>query len=189
MLEPFPLLPPKAWLALAPAIGLAVDVAAHLAATWLLRLPKLYPRLLVGAGCGFAATIALVLAAVRAAELDTGDSAAYLLFDAATFAILSFGYFNFVQLNISSLRVRIANEIDDSPAGLEPSRLAELYNARQVIDERLDRLTRGRQIDLRDGRYYHRRSLVYAISRAMDACKRITLGRRVGETFRDRFPR
>lgn len=183
------LLEPKAWLALAPVIGLAVDVAGHLAATWLLRLPKLYPRLLVGAICGGAATVAIAFAAARAAELGVVDIAALVAFDAATFAILSFGYFNFVQLNISSLRVRIANEIFDSPEGLEPERLPELYNARRVVDERLDRLARGGQIDERGGRYYHRKSLVYAISLAMDACKRITLGRRVGETFRERFER
>jgi hypothetical protein len=182
------LLEPKAWIALAPVIGLAVDVAAHLAATWLLRLLKLYPRLLVGAICGGAATITIALAAAGSANLTTVDTAALVAFDAATFAILSFGYFNFVQLNISSLRVRIANEIHDSPAGLEPQRLTELYNAQRVVDERLDRLARGGQIELRNGRYYHRKSLVYAISLAMDACKRITLGRRVGETFRERFP-
>lgn len=178
------MLEPKAWLALAPLVGLVVDVVAHLAATWLLRLQKLYPRLLVGAACGGAATIALVAVAARAAAVDTVETAAYVLFDFATFAILSFGYFNFVQLNISSLRVRIANEIFDSPAGLAPHRLTELYNARRIVDERLERLVRGRQIELRDGRYYHRRSLVYAIAVAMDLCKRIVLRRRVGETFR-----
>jgi len=183
------LLEPKAWLALAPLLGLAVDVAAHLAATWLLRLLKLYPRLLVGAICGGAATVAVALAAADAANLATADTVALVAFDVATFAILSFGYFNFVQLNISSLRVRIANEIHDSPAGLEPQRLAELYNAQRVVDERLDRLARGGQIELRDGRYYHRKSLVYAISLAMNFCKQITLGRRVGETFRERFER
>lgn len=187
MVEPLTQLTPAAWISLAPLVGLAVDVAGHLAATWLMRLPKLYPRLLVGAACGLAATIATVIAAARTAELPTAEGSAYLLFDAATFAILSFGYFNFVQLNISSLRVRIANEIHDSPAGLEPHRLAELYNARRIVDERLDRLVRGRQIDLRQGRYYHRKSLVYGISLAMNFLKKITLGRQVGETFRSRF--
>lgn len=185
LLEPPSRLEPHAWLCLAPVLGLAVDVIAHLAATWLLRLPKLYPRLLVGAACGGAATVAIAFAGARSAELPAAETAAFLLFDAATFAILSFGYFNFVQLNISSLRVRIANEIHDSPAGLEPQRLAKLYNARRIVDERLDRLTRGRQILLVDGRYYHRRSLVYCISLAMNLFKRLTLRQRVGESFRD----
>lgn len=182
----------EAWLALAPMIGLAVDVAAHLAATWILRLPKLYPRLFVGAVAGGIATVVVAAQAVRAMPVDRGEAVALVAFDAVTFAILSFGYFNFVQLNISSLRVRIANEIFDSGAGqnstgLEPARLLSLYNARRVVDERLDRLVRGRQIVERDGRFYHRKSLVYGIAVAMDLCKRITLGQRVGEGFRGEF--
>lgn len=181
----------EAWLSLAPLIGLAVDVVAHLAATWILRLPKLYPRLLVGAAAGGAATLVIAISAVRTLALPVSDGAALVAFDCVTFAILSFGYFNFVQLNISSLRVRIANEIFDSPHGLDAAEIMSLYNARRVVDERLDRLSRGRQIIERDGRYYHRKSLVYAIAVAMDLCKRIVLKGRVGEDFRresDRRP-
>ena len=174
----------EAWLSLAPLVGLAVDVVAHLAATWILRLPKLYPRLLVGAAAGGAATFAIALWAVRTLALPMSDAAALVAFECATFAILSFGYFNFVQLNISSLRVRIANEIFDSPQGLDAAEIMSLYNARRVVDERLERLARGNQIVERDGRYYHRKSLVYAIAVAMDLCKRVVLKRRVGEDFR-----
>jgi hypothetical protein len=174
----------EAWLSLAPLVGLAVDVVAHLAATWILRLPKLYPRLLVGAAAGGAVTLAIAVFAVCTLSLGMMDAAALVAFDGVTFAILSFGYFNFVQLNISSLRVRIANEIHDSPTGLDAAELMALYNARRVVDERLDRLARGNQIVERDGRYYHRKSLVYAIAVAMDLCKRVVLKRRVGEDFR-----
>jgi hypothetical protein len=182
-------LSPEAWLALAPVIGLLVDIAAHLGATWILRLPKLYPRLLVGAAAGGVATVFVAAAAVRSLPVERSEAIAMVAFDAATFAILSFGYFNFVQLNISSLRVRIANEIFDSGSGLEPERLLSLYNARRVVDERLDRLVRGKQIVDRDGRFYHRKSLVFWVAVAMDLCKRITLGQRVGEGFRKDFDR
>lgn len=180
------LYPEAWWLSSAPLVGLAADVVVHLIATWILRLPKLYPRLFVGAAAGGATTIAIAVAAVQRMPLERPDAVALVVFDALTFAILSFGYFNFVQLNISSLRVRIANEIFDSKTGLSEAELITLYNARRVVDERLDRLARGNQIIERDGRFYHRKSLVYGIAVAMDLCKRIVLRQRVGEDFRSR---
>ena len=44
-------------------------------------------------------------------DLPAGETSAFTAFNAATFTVLSFGYFNFVQMNLSSLRLRIANEL------------------------------------------------------------------------------
>jgi hypothetical protein len=59
-----------------------------------------------------------------------------------------------------------------------------MYGAHEIVDQRLARLSRGRQISCRDGRYYGRMSTVYLISVAMDTTKRVVLGRRIRDSFR-----
>ena len=50
--------------------------------------------------------------------LGTRDTTAYLVVNVVTFLILAFGYFNLVQMNLSSLRLRIANELFDAADGV-----------------------------------------------------------------------
>lgn len=175
---------PKFWIATAPTLGLAVDVVTHLLATWVLPIRGLYARLLFGAVWGSAVTAVLTWHGVG--DLTGGSTlkAGYFLFNIATFAILSFGYFNFVQMNLSSLRLRIANELIDKPEGVTPADLLARYGAHEIVEQRLARLSRGNQIEARDGRFYHRKSLVFLIALAMDSTKRIVLRRRIRDSFR-----
>jgi len=174
----------KLWLVAAPSVGLAVDVATHLAATWILNLKNLYYRLLFGAFWGGLVAVGLSVWAAGERGLPVGETIVYALFNGFTFLVLSFGYFNLVQMNLSSLRLRIANELNDSPEGITPERLLQMYGAHEIVDQRLARLTRGKQIDQRDGRYFGRMSTVYLISVAMDTTKRLVLGRRIRDSFR-----
>jgi hypothetical protein len=174
----------KFWLVAAPSFGLAVDIVTHLFATWILNLRNLYYRLLFGAFWGGLVTLGLTIWAGDARGLPAGETAVYALFNGFTFLVLSFGYFNLVQMNLSSLRLRIANELNDSPEGISPERLLEMYGAHEIVDQRLARLSRGNQIEHRDGRYYGRMSTVYLISVAMDMTKRLVLGRRIRDSFR-----
>lgn len=173
----------KLLLVLAPTLGLAVDVLAHLLAIWVLRVPGLHRRMACAAAAGLAATITVSTFAAEPLNLTAGTARAYLAFNALTFLILAFGYFNLVQMNISSLRLRVANELSVVPAGVSAERLLATYGGRAIVDMRLERLTRGGQITLRDGRYHHRLSGVYLIAVAMDTMKRIVFGRRIRDAF------
>ncbi len=174
----------KTWLAIAPTLGLAANVVAHLYATWFTRIHGLYPRLLFGAVCGLIATLAFTFYAGLLLPVPTVELIGYTAFNSFTFAVLSFGYFNFVQLNLSSLRVRIANELYESASGVPLSDLLKIYSADEIVSQRLARLSRGGQIIERDGRYYHRFSLVYLIAVSMNAAKVLVYNRRIRDGFR-----
>jgi hypothetical protein len=174
----------KFLLVAAPTFGLAVDVVMHLVATWIIGFRNLYYRLLFGAFWGGVLTLGLSLWAASHRGLSGGETVVYALFNGFTLLVLSFGYFNLVQMNLSSLRLRIANELNDAQEGIAPERLLEMYGAHHIVDERLARLSRGGQIESRDGRYSYRLSTVYLISVAMDTTKRIVLGRRIRDSFR-----
>lgn len=174
----------KTWLVLAPTLGMIVNVAIHLLVTWVVPTQRLYPRLLAAAACGGIATACISLVTAIAMELTWPLAIAYLAFNLAVFFALAFGYFNFVQLNVSSLRVRILNELYDSGAGIEVARLTAEYSAVEIVNQRLQRLVRGRQVDSRDNRYYFRFSLVYLISLSMDAAKWFIFNRRIRDSFK-----
>jgi hypothetical protein len=173
----------KMFLVLAPTLGLAADVLAHLMVTWSLRGSGVYFRLACGAAAGLAAGVAITLFASQQLGLAAPDAIAYVLSNVVTFLILSFGYFNLVQMNLSSLRLRLANELVDATDGVPAERLFAMYDGRSIVDARLARLSRGGQIVLRDGRYHHRLSLVFLIAVAMDTMKRIVFGRRIRDGF------
>ena len=103
--------------------------------------------------------------------------------NAVTYAALAFGYFNFIQLNVSSLRIRMAIELSEAPAGLSLKDLCQLYGARQIAEQRLARLVGGKQIEERNGRYYYRISEVYLIACALDLAKRAIVGRRIRDVY------
>ena len=173
----------KMLLVLAPAMGLAADVLAHLMVTWSLHGRGVYFRLASGAVAGLAVSIAISLLASTQLRLSGWDTSAYLAFNITTFLILSFGYFNLVQMNLSSLRLRIANELHDAADGVPAERLFAMYDGRAIVDARLDRLSRGRQIILRDGRYHHCTSVVYLIAVCMDTMKRAVFRRSIRDSF------
>jgi len=176
----------KMLLVLAPAVGLAVDVAFHLVVTWMLPLRHLYARMACGVAAGLVAAVTISLFASTHLDLQAISTTVFVLFNAVTFAILAFGYLNLVQMNLSSLRLRVANELVDAPDGVPVDELFVKYGSRTIVDARLARLSSGRQIVLRDGRYHHRLSLVYLIAVAMDTMKRIVFRRRICDSFAKR---
>lgn len=173
----------KMLLVLAPAIGLAVDVAGHLGVTWILPLRNLYARMACGTVAGLVAVVALSLFASTRLALEPITATVFVLFNMLTFVVLAFGYLNLVQMNLSSLRLRVAHELIDAPEGMPVGELFAKYDGRAIVDARLARLSSGRQIVLRDGRYYRRLSVVYLIAVAMDTMKRVVFRRRIRDSF------
>ena len=55
----------------------------------------------------------------------------------------SFGYFNFINLNIASLRIRMLQELAEAGGEMPVEALTGLYNTEEVIALRIDRLASG----------------------------------------------
>ena len=91
-----------------------------------------------------------------------GDSAtdALALTGMNTVAALGFAfcYFNFVNLTIASLRIRVLEEIADSGGWLPRAALLDRYGTGSVADIRLERLVGGGHLVERNGRLYSGRS-------------------------------
>jgi len=78
----------------------------------------------------------------------------YLLCDLLIYCVLAYCYFHFVNLAETARRIRILTELINFPSRLTEKDILSLYNADQVIENRLLRLLSGKQIIKVNDRYF-----------------------------------
>lgn len=162
----------------APLLGLASNVALQIL---LGRLPlPIGPvrRQLVSFAAGFVVAALGLIRLLQPAPLTTLDQAGYLALHLSSYVLLGFVFFNVINLNVSSLRIRMLKEY----AGVDPQPLAEAvlrekYSARRMLDARLERLAAGGQLAVRNDRYYYRPGTVVLIGRFFAFMQRFLLGK------------
>jgi hypothetical protein len=171
--------------ALAPVLGLAAYCLSHLVACRAVRNRGNYFPLVVGFGCGLVFTVAISLVALLYSRYALADGLALTGVNAAAYMALAFGYFNFVNLNIASLRIRMIQELAESGGRLPVERLTSLYSTETVIEVRIDRLTRGGHLVERQGRYYSGKRRFLIIARIFDFLRWEILGQRTHHAPRE----
>lgn len=166
------------WLVLAPVAGLAADFVCHVLASWLSRERRPFPCLLAGSAGGLLVMAALSVWGLAGMGAAWADWLALLAFNGVTYLALAYGYFNFVQLNITSLRIRILQELLDAEHGLTVDELVGRYGARELVEKRITRLTARNLIVLKDGRFYCRASPLLLVARVINLMKFVVLNKR-----------
>ena len=170
-------------LAVAPVLGLAVYCASHLLASRMAGKRGPYYSLLVGCGCGLAATLVFSAAGAGLLRASVADFLALLAMNVAAYLAFSFGYFNFINLNIASLRIRMLRELAERGGEMPVEDLAGLYNTQQITVVRIGRLTDGGHLIEREGRYYSGKRKFLIVGRIFDGLRLLILGGR-GEMSR-----
>jgi hypothetical protein len=100
-----------------------------------------------------------------------------LFVDFPTYLALSYCSYSFVQLGQTSIRIRMYSEIASSPNGVSVAELNAQYDDAGLLRVRIQRLTEGGDIVLRDGRYFIGRRRFLQVSNILFAGKRFLLGR------------
>jgi hypothetical protein len=172
-------------LAVAPILGLAAYCLSHIFACQTIRNRGNYFPLVVGCGCGLATTAAISLAALSWTKSGFGDGLALAGINMVAYLAFAFGYFNFINLNIASLRIRMLQELADARGRLPADRLAGLYNTETVIAVRIDRLARGGHLVERGGRYYPGKWQFLFVARTFDLLRWAILGQGTHLALRD----
>lgn len=138
-----------------PLGGIMVDVAGQIL---LSRLPlKLghVRRQFVAFGAGLIAVVALFAGLRPGRGLGWTEEIAGLAMGAMTYAFLGFLFFNALNANLSSLRVRLLKELlARGPEGMSVAVLLERYGAAEILNARIERLAAGGQLVQRGDRYY-----------------------------------
>jgi hypothetical protein len=164
--------------ALAPFLGLCADVFVHVAASWLTAGKRILHCLLAGMAAGLFTTAGVSLLALGG-RFDI-DGIFLLVFNLVASLALAYCYFCFVNLNLTSLRIRMLQELRASPDGLSRAGILKLYNARTLVDRRIDRLTQGGQMRQVGGRFYTRPSVLLTVARIINLLKLVVLNQRPG---------
>lgn len=155
-------------IATAPIAGLAGFVIAHLFLTRILGIRGfLFPFLLAFPAGGLLGG-ALNAAALRGLQSIPADVFALSLLNGLTYLALGFVYFNLVNMNLGSLRVRLLRELlERRPTGVEAQELLR-RGAEEVLRLRLERLTRSGHLVCRGDRYYTGRRGILLIAMVFD---------------------
>lgn len=170
--------------ALAPVIGLAVYCVSHVVAARIIRGRNPYPALAVGALAGLVATIAITLAACSRGGLSVIDTLALAALNMVASLAFAFGYFNFVNLTVASLRIRILEELLETGGLMSRKSLLDRYGTSSVADLRLERLIGGGHLVERNGRLHTGRLQFLLVARIFDALRWLILGPRYAAALR-----
>lgn len=159
-----------------PPAGLAVNVLLQLI---LSRLPLALGhvrRQFIGFGVGFGFTVAALISILDIQHVGAADYAGYLGLHLLTYVLMGFCFFHVINLNISSLRIRILKEyLRRDPVPLSESDLLSRYNARHMLEARLARLQSGNQVYEANGRYHARTGGVVVIGHIFAGLRRLVL--------------
>jgi hypothetical protein len=162
--------------AIAPVLGLATDCVTHVLVARIIRGRSPYPALTVGALAGLVATISITLLACRRDAVPATDTLALVGMNAIASLAFAFGYFNFVNLTVASLRIRILEELVDAGGRLPRAALLDRYGTASVADLRLERLVGGGHLVEQNGRLHTGRLQFLLVARIFDGLRRLIFG-------------
>ena len=163
-------------IASAPLAGLALTVLTQIMVVHVSR-GKVGASIIVGILGGLAGTLA-VIALGRAALGATGGFVDTWLLGVSTYLVLAFGFWAFLNLNITSMRIRILRELLRAGGHMALSDMAVSYTPAERLRRRLERLEKGGQIACEDGRWRLRSWQVLAIARCVETWRSFILSRR-----------
>lgn len=160
----------------APVIGLGVYCIAQIAVarSWRGRTP--YRSLAVGFAFGLLAVGMLAGWAARCMAAGLMDRIGYVTLDILTYLALAFGYFNFVNLTVASLRIRLLEELRTAGGALPTASLLATYDSRQVVAIRLARLVRAGHLLEKNGRLHIGRLPFLIVARIFEVLRWFIIG-------------
>jgi hypothetical protein len=164
------------WLVVAPFVGLLADTATHILLCRFLRPRNALLPIGIGFFAGLGAVTVVDEVLLRHASIASTDWLGYTLFNSVGYAALAFNYFAFVNLNVTSLRVRLVKELIAANGAAPVDALLHKYDAEVVIDRRLARLTGWRQLRRVEGQFFGDRSAFLILARMLGASKRCLFG-------------
>lgn len=167
---------------LAPIIGLAVVVVTQIVCAHASR--RVGVSIVTGAASGLVGTV--IVLAINSS--GAGTPAARLSMWAVavvTFLALAFGYWAFVNLNVTSLRIRMLREMLHSRDGISQTDLMAQYSSEEFLRRRLERLKNSGQLSVGDGCWRLQSRTYLILARILAAFRAVLVPARPRDTSSD----
>jgi hypothetical protein len=160
-----------------PVIALTLNVAVQLMVARACRQGGLVRSIAAGFGAGLAGLLALGACVAILQGGPWHDRAAILLVNVGAYVALSFCFFAFLNLGVTSIRIRLFSELLHSRHGLSMEQVLSLYDYRKIIELRLERLLKRGQVIKRDGRYFLDSFVLWSIAAVVRSAKILVIGK------------
>jgi hypothetical protein len=92
------------------------------------------------------------------------------------YSVFCYWYFIFITLLETAIRTRLLIELDKSKDGLSEIEILAKYNVREIIEIRIARLVRNKQIICNEGKYYPVNSSLLLFSKFSEVIHRLVPG-------------
>jgi len=164
------------YLLVAPLTGLICNAVAQMLLSHALHGRRLGLSITLSALCGIGVAMALTFIALGFPMLPATEKAALMAMNLIIAFALAFCYWAFLNLNITSLRIRLLKELLRAEGRALPrSQLLSTYQGTEVLERRLARLQAMGQIKDQDGSYRMANRKLIWLARAVDAARKIIL--------------
>ncbi|MDP8261797.1 MAG: hypothetical protein P9M13_00660 [Candidatus Ancaeobacter aquaticus] len=157
-----------------PIIGLVVNVCVQLLSFRCIRSVALLKSVYLGFTIGYICLLTMVFYWCVSSRNDYF----YIVTNSVIYTSLGYCYFNFICLGQTGRRIRILDELSNESNGLTLDALLERYNARDVIDNRINRLLNNGQIICRQGKYFIGKPMVLNMSKLILMLKLLIQGKK-----------
>jgi len=162
---------------LSPVAALAINVLAQICYCRFVSNKQLLKSLFFGFFCGMLMLFAIEAFYVAQLPSSVLKNIPSVLINIASYSALGYCYFHFVNLGETARRIRMLRELSESKDGLSVDEILERYNAKEIIENRLNRLLKSGQVIYKDNRYYIGKPVMLFMSRMVVFAKRFILGK------------
>ncbi|ODS30482.1 MAG: hypothetical protein SCARUB_04411 [Candidatus Scalindua rubra] len=111
-------------------------------------------------------------------QISLADSLSILVVNLVIYSSLGYCYYNFINLGVTARRIRILREIYYSKKGLSLEEIIERYNAKDIVEMRINRLVNSGQVVYKEEKYYIGKPIVLIIAKIIVTMKLIVLGKK-----------
>ncbi len=160
-----------------PFIGLGINMIFQAASLKLIKGLGLLKSVFLGFSAGLIFVTGSEFYFYNIPRGGIGDFIGLLCVNLLTYTALGYTYFHYINLGETARRVRILRELTEHEGGMDEQEILAKYNSRDIIEKRLGRLLKNKQVILRDGKYYIGRPTVLWIAKIINVIKMIVFGR------------
>ncbi len=141
---------------------------------WLSLLKSIF----VGFGFGLFSILILEYYAYSYLPTSTVNYFAYFIIDFIIFSSLGYGFFLYVVICETAIRTRLLKEIYESKRELSLGEIHRRYNARKMVEMRVNRLVNSGQIICSGGKYYIGNNCMLLFAKMISTLRLIVFGKK-----------
>lgn len=161
-----------------PIIGLLINVLSQIFIFRYTRRMGLLKSVFLGFSAGFLCVLIIEYYVFIKHPISIIDLIALFIVNILTYLSLGYCYFHFINLGETARRIRILRELSESRKGLSPEEIMGRYNAKIIVEQRIDRLLSNNQIVLKNNRYYIGNYTMLLIAKIIIAMKIMILNKK-----------